>query len=106
MRHGKARFVTGFLALPVLLFAFYVVWPFAQTVGYSFTDWGGYFPIDVALSEAKPDDFDALLLPGGVLNPDRLRMQPRASNSSGASSTRSAVFTRPPAILAEAQFPV
>jgi N-acetylglucosamine transport system permease protein len=42
MRHGKARFVTGFLALPVLLFAFYVVWPFAQTVGYSFTDWGGY----------------------------------------------------------------
>ena len=42
MRHGKARFITGFLALPVLLFAFYVVWPFAQAVGYSFTDWGGY----------------------------------------------------------------
>jgi len=42
MRHGKARFVVGFLTLPVLLFAFYVVWPFAQAVGYSFTDWGGY----------------------------------------------------------------
>jgi protease I len=45
---------------------------------WEFTDWGGYFPIDVALSEAKPDDFDALLLPGGVLNPDRLRMKPAA----------------------------
>ncbi len=43
-----------------------------------FTDWGGYFQIDVPLSEAKPDDFGALLLPGGVLNPDRLRMQPAA----------------------------
>jgi protease I len=45
---------------------------------WDFTDWGGYFPLDVALSEAKPDDFDALLLPGGVMNPDRLRMQPAA----------------------------
>ena len=41
-------------------------------------DWGGYFPIDAALSEAKPVDFDALLLPGGVMNPDKLRMQPAA----------------------------
>ncbi|HEY2158246.1 MAG TPA: type 1 glutamine amidotransferase domain-containing protein, partial [Isosphaeraceae bacterium] len=38
----------------------------------------GYFPIDAALSESNPDDFDALLLPGGVMNPDRLRMQPAA----------------------------
>ena len=42
------------------------------------TDWGGDFPIDVALSEAKPDDYDSLLLPGGVMNPDKLRMQPTA----------------------------
>src|SRR2546430_1921032 len=42
MRHGKARFVTGFLAVPVLVYLFYVVWPFAQAAGYSFTDWGGY----------------------------------------------------------------
>ncbi len=41
MRHGKARFVTGFLALPVLLYVYYVVWPFAQAAGYSLTDWGG-----------------------------------------------------------------
>jgi N-acetylglucosamine transport system permease protein len=42
MRHGKARFVAGFLALPLALYVWYVVWPFAQSIGYSFTDWGGY----------------------------------------------------------------
>jgi N-acetylglucosamine transport system permease protein len=42
MRHGKARFVTGFLALPVALYVFYVIWPYAQALGYSFTNWGGY----------------------------------------------------------------
>jgi protease I len=35
-------------------------------------------PVDVPLDEAKPDDFDALLLPGGVFNPDALRMQEKA----------------------------
>ncbi|WP_030491181.1 carbohydrate ABC transporter permease [Micromonospora chokoriensis] len=42
MRHGVARFVTGFLALPLGLYLFYVVWPFVQAAGYSLTDWGGY----------------------------------------------------------------
>ena len=42
MRHGKTRFVMGFLALPLALYVWYVVWPFAQSIGYSFTDWGGY----------------------------------------------------------------
>lgn len=42
MRHGKARFVAGFLALPLALYLFYVVWPYAQAVGYSLTNWGGY----------------------------------------------------------------
>jgi N-acetylglucosamine transport system permease protein len=42
MRHGKARFVVGFLALPLALYGWYVVWPFAQSIGYSLTDWGGY----------------------------------------------------------------
>jgi N-acetylglucosamine transport system permease protein len=42
MRHGKARFITGFLALPVALYVFYVIWPYAQALGYSFTNWGGY----------------------------------------------------------------
>jgi N-acetylglucosamine transport system permease protein len=38
----KGRFVAGFLALPLALYVWYVVWPFAQAFGYSFTDWGGY----------------------------------------------------------------
>lgn len=42
MRHGKARFVAGFLALPIALYLAYVVWPFAQSAGYSFTNWGGF----------------------------------------------------------------
>jgi protease I len=43
------------------------------------TEWGDEFPVDVALDQAKPHDFDALLLPGGgVLNPDALRIQPKA----------------------------
>lgn len=46
--------------------------------GWKFTEWGDEFPVDVKLDQAKPGDFDALLLPGGVLNPDKLRMQPKA----------------------------
>lgn len=33
---------------------------------------------DITLDQADPKAFDALVLPGGVGNPDRLRMQPRA----------------------------
>jgi protease I len=36
------------------------------------------FTVDVALDAARSQDFDALLLPGGVANPDQLRMQPKA----------------------------
>jgi protease I len=49
-----------------------------QVRGWNFTEWGEQVPVDVRLSEADPDEFDALLLPGGVMNPDRLRMQPDA----------------------------
>jgi protease I len=40
--------------------------------------WGDEIPVDRALREAKPDDFDALMLPGGVMNPDRLRTDKQA----------------------------
>jgi len=40
--------------------------------------WGETVRVDVALEQAKPDDFDALLLPGGVINADSIRMEPRA----------------------------
>ncbi|MFN8109404.1 MAG: type 1 glutamine amidotransferase domain-containing protein [Thermoleophilia bacterium] len=36
------------------------------------------FPVDRTLDEVTPDQYDALLLPGGVANPDRLRTDPRA----------------------------
>ncbi len=38
----------------------------------------GKFKVDVKLDSASPSDYDALLLPGGVANPDRLRMNPAA----------------------------
>jgi len=41
-------------------------------------DWGDQFEVDVALAEASAADYDALLLPGGVLNPDTLRINDRA----------------------------
>lgn len=36
------------------------------------------FDIDRVLDEANPDDYDAVLLPGGVINADALRMEPKA----------------------------
>jgi protease I len=46
--------------------------------GWNFTDWGDEFPVGLQLDQAQPGDFDALLLPGGVINPDKLRMIPEA----------------------------
>ncbi|MEN0055998.1 MAG: type 1 glutamine amidotransferase domain-containing protein [Mucilaginibacter sp.] len=37
------------------------------------TNWGITISVDKQLSEVSPDDYDALVLPGGVLNPDKLR---------------------------------
>jgi protease I len=41
-------------------------------------DQGDAFPVDSAISDADPAGYDALVLPGGVANPDRLRMDPDA----------------------------
>ena len=38
------------------------------------------FPVDMTLDQANPNDFDAVLLPGGALNADSLRMVPEAQN--------------------------
>ena len=45
---------------------------------WKFTEWGDDYPVDLPLDRAQPQDFEALLLPGGVINPDKLRMQPKA----------------------------
>lgn len=39
---------------------------------------GDKFPVDIELGDADPEDYDALLLPGGVMNPDALRTIPKA----------------------------
>jgi len=41
-------------------------------------DKGSKIPVDAPLSETDPDDFDGLVLPGGVINPDALRLIPEA----------------------------
>lgn len=43
-------------------------------------EWGETVKVDKPLEEANPHDFDALVLPGGVMNPDHLRMEPNAVN--------------------------
>jgi protease I len=46
--------------------------------GWNLTDWGKKVKVDRELNEATFDEYDALLLPGGVINPDKLRMDTRA----------------------------
>jgi protease I len=56
-----------------------IVSPQDQRVrAWNMTKWSSRYPVDVAIEAALPKDFDALLLPGGVMNPDRLRLQPEA----------------------------
>jgi protease I len=46
--------------------------------GWKHTEWGDQFEVDEILGEADPHHYDALLLPGGVMNPDKLRANPDA----------------------------
>jgi protease I len=46
--------------------------------GWKHADWGATFKVDVPLEEADAGRYDALLLPGGAMNPDKLRLYPRA----------------------------
>ena len=51
-----------------------VVSPRSGTVkAWDKTNWGITVKVDKQLNEITPDDYDALVLPGGVLNPDKLR---------------------------------
>jgi len=49
-----------------------------QVKGWKHDHWGDSFAIEEALDRARPESYDALLLPGGVMNPDKLRMNPAA----------------------------
>lgn len=46
--------------------------------GWNETNWGERVKVDLPLSEANAEDFDALHLPGGVMNPDNLRVDEAA----------------------------
>lgn len=46
--------------------------------GWNHKEWGNDAPLDVPPDSANPEDFDALLLPGGVMNHDQLRINPKA----------------------------
>jgi protease I len=48
--------------------------------GWNHTNWGDPIKVDVTLESTSPDDYDALLLPGGVMNPDHLRTNENAVN--------------------------
>jgi protease I len=48
--------------------------------GWNKKDWGQSVKVDQQLTNANPHEYDALILPGGVMNPDNLRMDPAAIN--------------------------
>ena len=50
----------------------------SEVKGWNHTEWGQKVAVDRPLDSARPDDYDALLLPGGVINPDALRINPKA----------------------------
>lgn len=48
--------------------------------GWDMKDWGRTADVDLKISDAKCEDYDALVIPGGVINPDKLRMDKEAMN--------------------------
>jgi len=56
-----------------------IVSPKAEEVkGWKDKNWGDSFCVDVQLHDANAHDFDALILPGGQMNPDSLRLSKKA----------------------------
>lgn len=57
----------------------FIVSPAGESVrAWRENDWGEDHRVDIPLNDAHAGDFDALLLPGGVMNPDKLRINPQA----------------------------
>jgi len=46
--------------------------------GWRSGEWGDHFPVDLTLEQGRRTEFEALVLPGGMMSPDRLRTIPRA----------------------------
>lgn len=45
--------------------------------GWDKDDWGNAVPVDKTVDAVKADDYDAIVLPGGQINPDLLRVEPK-----------------------------
>lgn len=76
-----------------------------EVQGMNHEEKGEKFKVERALDSASPSDYDALLLPGGVANPDKLRMNPAAVkfvNSFFAESKPIAAICHGPWMLVEA----
>jgi protease I len=72
-----------------------IVSPKAERVrAWKFREWGDQLRVDVPLDQAKPQDFDALLLPGDLVNLDALRVQPRPWRSRKHSPTLASRWRR------------
>lgn len=53
----------------------HLVSPQAGTIkALQFPDWGNEFSVDVLLEQSDPDQYQALYIPGGIINPDLLRI--------------------------------
>lgn len=49
-----------------------------EIMGWAGKDWGRPVPVDAVLSDVEAEDYDALVLPGGQINPDLLRVEAEA----------------------------
>lgn len=49
-----------------------------EIMGWKGADWGRAVPVDTTLDAVDASSYDALVLPGGVINPDKLRVEPKA----------------------------
>lgn len=49
-----------------------------EITGWDKKDWGRAVKVDATLDEARAGDYDALVLPGGQINPDLLRVEKKA----------------------------
>jgi protease I len=59
----------------------HVIAPEEGTIrGWNKGEWGESVEVNKTIAEAKADDYDALVLPGGVMNPDNLRMRQDATS--------------------------
>lgn len=48
------------------------------------SNWGGEYDVNKTVDQVNPWDYDALVLPGGVMNPDKLRMSTEAVGFAGS----------------------